>query len=104
MPVRLLGFFRMGHVSGWGTRAGAYSAGQSAEAPVEAPAEELQLQDAFGLTSPSPAPAGAVAVATAPVALTAVAAPARRRLNPQAAIPYLIGIGIFALEAITLVP
>jgi hyaluronan synthase len=27
MPVRLLGFLRMAHVAGWGTRAGAYSGG-----------------------------------------------------------------------------
>jgi hyaluronan synthase len=27
MPIRLLGFFRMGHASGWGTRAGAYAGG-----------------------------------------------------------------------------
>ncbi|WP_149202056.1 glycosyltransferase [Actinotalea subterranea] len=37
MPVRLIGFFRMGHVSGWGTRAGAYSGGPGDAAPdVEA--------------------------------------------------------------------
>jgi cellulose synthase/poly-beta-1,6-N-acetylglucosamine synthase-like glycosyltransferase len=28
MPIRLLGFFRLAHVAGWGTRAGAYVAGQ----------------------------------------------------------------------------
>lgn len=27
MPIRLIGFFRMGHASGWGTRAGAYAGG-----------------------------------------------------------------------------
>jgi hyaluronan synthase len=33
MPIRLLGFFRMAHASGWGTRAGAYSGG--ADDPTE---------------------------------------------------------------------
>ena len=28
MPIRLIGFFRMAHVAGWGTRSGAYTAGQ----------------------------------------------------------------------------
>ena len=31
MPVRFLGFLRMAHASGWGTRAGAYAGGVSAE-------------------------------------------------------------------------
>src|SRR6185437_9383696 len=29
MPIRLLGFFRMAHASGWGTRAGAYAGGST---------------------------------------------------------------------------
>ncbi|WP_066586760.1 glycosyltransferase family 2 protein [Cellulomonas timonensis] len=33
MPVRLLGFLRMAHASGWGTRAGAYAGGDPAPAP-----------------------------------------------------------------------
>ena len=33
MPVRLLGFLRMAHASGWGTRAGAYAGGDPAPLP-----------------------------------------------------------------------
>ena len=33
MPVRLLGFLRMAHASGWGTRAGAYAGGDPAPTP-----------------------------------------------------------------------
>jgi hyaluronan synthase len=38
MPIRIYGFFRLGHVGGWGTRAGAHDgrAGERAPAPVEA--------------------------------------------------------------------
>ena len=35
MPVRLLGFLRMAHASGWGTRAGAYAGGNPGVAPTE---------------------------------------------------------------------
>lgn len=35
MPVRLLGFLRMAHASGWGTRAGAYAGGDPGVAPAE---------------------------------------------------------------------
>ena len=37
MPVRLLGFLRMAHASGWGTRAGAYAGGDPAPAPDATP-------------------------------------------------------------------
>jgi hyaluronan synthase len=37
------------------------------------------------------------------VTTLAPAAPARRRLNPYAAIPYLIGIAIFVVEAFAIV-
>ncbi|WBU38475.1 glycosyltransferase family 2 protein [Homoserinibacter sp. YIM 151385] len=137
MPVRLIGFFRLAHASGWGTRAGAY-AGGSQDAELEAAAAQgaqvIMTQggrvalptDAAGIpVSPVDAPGidrsprgdlehGGVLTGLAPTrveAPTARRAPAapvgrrtrRRRLNPLAAIPYLIGIGIFALEAIVIV-
>jgi len=44
MPIRLIGFFRMAHVAGWGTRAGAYTAGQR-DAGDDLIAELEQAQD-----------------------------------------------------------
>ena len=49
MPIRLLGFLRMAHASGWGTRAGAYGGGSENEdliAELEsAPAGPADLVD-----------------------------------------------------------
>ncbi|GAB3598298.1 glycosyltransferase family 2 protein [Microbacterium tumbae] len=130
MPVRLIGFFRMGHVAGWGTRAGAYSAGQDdAVDGIQAadPESERMLQELRDLsdgttTAPAPAvdahPADAVPTSTAATAvLPRTAAPLRRktmqepppspeprrRLNPKAAWPYVIGFTIFGMEAVFLV-
>ncbi|MBT2504117.1 glycosyltransferase [Curtobacterium sp. ISL-83] len=36
MPIRLIGFFRLAHASGWGTRAGAYAGGPMEEDPSPA--------------------------------------------------------------------
>lgn len=46
MPIRLLGFLRMAHVAGWGTRAGAYQAGQE-----EAADEPAAVTPGSGLTA-----------------------------------------------------
>lgn len=135
MPVRLLGFLRMAHASGWGTRAGAYAGGdpgapaddQGLLAELElmsrpAPVDVVDRDDsAAGSGSTSPWPPvtaagtpGALATetltATTPApgptrrATRATTAPTqaapRRRLNPLAAIPYVIATGIFALEAL----
>ena len=171
MPIRLIGFFRMGHASGWGTRAGAYAGGtaptsddepvgtdpesdrmhqelaklgiepdgtdtsspRSLSAPqtgptavpygplrrgeegqvlVESPTRVALRQDrarsASGLT-PVGTEAAAIAESSAGstaetgVETTAEIAPPRRRLNPKAAWPYVIGLAIFALEAIFIV-
>lgn len=114
MPVRLIGFFRLAHASGWGTRAGAYAGGaqDDALAAADAPAVHLTV----GGTTAVPrdldgdgTATGSIATATVVTdrrSARAVAAPprrTRRRRNPLAAIPYLIGIGIFALEAILIV-
>ncbi|MFF1573356.1 glycosyltransferase [Leifsonia sp. NPDC058292] len=116
MPIRLLGFFRMAHASGWGTRAGAYAGGpteitddndiaESAAAGTTAPAS-LALPDSVGGVSTATALATRAEVRTA---LAAESKPARakraerRRLNPLAGIPYLIGFSILILEAFFLV-
>src|SRR5690606_15853459 len=39
MPIRIIGFFRMGHASGWATRSGAYAGGASIDALVDRLAE-----------------------------------------------------------------
>ena len=185
MPIRLLGFFRMAHASGWGTRAGAYAGGpgkisteqeiaalgltsgsDGGPAPRRLPDEVGGVTTATALASaPRPATGSIVTAgartAGAPTAgitstgmatgnVTALAVrPAiestaavtaavtrtraellasvrptahaktahaktakrakakpgrapRRRLNPLAAIPYLIGLAILSLEALFL--
>lgn len=98
MPIRLIGFFRMGHASGWGTRAGAYGGGVQ-NATLEEELAELERENA---ASDAPYP-GSVLTAntllkTAP-RRTVKAVNTRRKLNPKAAWPYVIGLTIFALEA-----
>jgi len=103
MPIRLIGFFRMGHASGWGTRAGAYAGGASNDDVMNSlsPAEDPGTDILTGAWSPhatavleaSPRRAATVAPRSAP----------RRRLNPKAAWPYAIGLSIFALEAFFIV-
>lgn len=157
MPVRLLGFLRMAHASGWGTRAGAYAGGDpsapaqepgsleseldlmtrtapvdvvdrgvpatpvnpfptqrdhgepgGAEVPVPVGARRAEQGSDHDGTAvlPAVAPARHAAAAAAPAASarrtarTATTAPARRRLNPLAAIPYGIAVVLFALEAL----
>ncbi len=125
MPVRLLGFFRMAHVSGWGTRAHAYGgtdhdaaaavAGtQRTEVPHPA---ELVRAGSVGEVAPVTAGGGAagepagdrLADPAGPPGPGAQAArpsaghqPARVRWrpNPQAAWPYLIGSTLIVLEVL----
>jgi hyaluronan synthase len=126
MPIRLLGFFRMAHASGWGTRAGAYAGGPGEVSSEEEIARHTGgastapvLPDHVGGTTTATALAtrtqlatraeakAAEARAAEAAAEAAAAAPARttprRRLNPLAAIPYLIGFAILTLEALFLV-
>jgi hyaluronan synthase len=49
MPVRLLGFLRMAHASGWGTRAGAYAGGDPGSA--EETPRDSSLEAELGLMS-----------------------------------------------------
>jgi len=136
MPIRLIGFFRMGHASGWGTRAGAYAGGAQDDA---ADAAREQAVDHPGqLSTPAAASLGDIdsswalstsngladgdstALAhgqgsvltaerraetirpTVQKPVTRQSTP-RRRLNPKAAFPYLIGFTIFFVEAVLLV-
>jgi hyaluronan synthase len=126
MPIRLLGFFRMAHASGWGTRAGAYAGGPGEVSSEEEIARHTGgastapvLPDHVGGTTTATALATRTQLATRAEAKAAEAraaeaaaqaaaeAPARttprRRLNPLAAIPYLIGFAILTLEALFLV-
>ncbi|MFP7760586.1 glycosyltransferase [Marisediminicola sp. LYQ134] len=123
MPIRLIGFFRMGHASGWGTRAGAYGGGAANDSAVsehasdslrsvdDAPAGDTSADDILtdlGFSDRRSTPHAGALLEASPrrAAQTRVAAPQpapRRRLNPKAAWPYVIGFTIFALEAILIV-
>ena len=100
MPVRLLGFFRLAHASGWGTRAGAYAGGAQEDAVLQhAPVPELV--GAGGVQAAASTDLLLARHAEEPLA--AAPGAARRTLNPYAALPYLIGAGVLALEAILIV-
>lgn len=105
MPIRLLGFFRMAHASGWGTRAGAYAGGDPAAdaEPVPASAGAHQSRATAVLTRAAAGPVGVASITGLSPSEPRTTARRRRRLNPLAAIPYLIGFTIFALEAMLLV-
>ncbi|MFC8190152.1 glycosyltransferase family 2 protein [Cellulomonas sp. NPDC057328] len=124
MPIRLIGFFRMAHVAGWGTRAGAYTAGQedtvgddplaelestSGDAPVDL--VDRDRGPATGtpaggtpVTVGGPGTSGdgrlALRSTTSQRTRTREVAPTRRRHNPLALVPYAIGIVMFALMAV----
>lgn len=129
MPIRLIGFFRMGHASGWGTRAGAYGGGAANDEIVEhldtknggpelgldtnrpgpQPVDDLSLLESqFDSEPRTPTTHGQTLVATSPRraaqtrAHAPVAAP-RRRLNPKAAWPYIIGAAILLIEGLFIV-
>ncbi|MBD7919063.1 glycosyltransferase [Cellulomonas sp. Sa3CUA2] len=128
MPIRIIGFFRMAHVAGWGTRAGAYVAGQkdASDADLMAELEDTAhgapvdvvdrptLPTQAGHAVPrvpvlhpdaQPTAGGRVGLrAETRLRAQAQAAPApRRRGNPLALVPYLIGILMFALMAVAYV-
>jgi hyaluronan synthase len=117
MPIRLLGFFRMAHASGWGTRSGAYAGGpreEDIEPSPFAPLRSAQVStepDSFeqlGITGATTMLATRPRVAQTTRPTVAHASPVRtrqrvRRFNALASIPYLIGFTILALEAMILV-
>lgn len=140
MPVRLLGFVRMAHASGWGTRAGAYAGGDQGDLMAQledlrddAPRDVVDRTPPHGIpyvgagtdtwiatgattsgvarpgaTDPEGAPPDgtlrtrerrATDERTRRAAQAAPTRPARRRLNPYAAIPYAVAALILAAEA-----
>lgn len=101
MPIRLIGFFRLAHASGWGTRAGAYAGGAQEDAVLEV-APVRRLVGADGSVLDGDAVDLLLARHESPPAAPAPGAE-RRSWNPYAAIPYLIGLGLLALEAIAIV-
>jgi hyaluronan synthase len=133
MPIRLLGFFRMAHASGWGTRAGAYAGGPTetdyqpdvlAAAPHPsagpsspahsvggAAAEERSGEERAGVATLDKTAEQSATTAELELMFAEAAAepptrrvrPARPRPNLKAGIPYLIGFGIFILEGLIIV-
>lgn len=116
MPVRLIGFFRLAHVAGWGTRAGAYVGGGVDATDLENVPADRQLDSAstdFSRQEASawPRPTGGTALLIAPQSVVTGLAPSapararrtRRQFNPYAAIPYLIGFTILAIEVASIV-
>jgi hyaluronan synthase len=66
MPIRLIGFFRLAHASGWGTRAGAYAGGPM-ETEADHPQTDAVQPSAFGTQTPvSPIDAASPAGIDAP--------------------------------------
>lgn len=118
MPIRILGFLRMAHASGWGTRSGAYEGGAEnddlmAELESVGDGAPVDLVDRGApMTPPSGTPSvdGTAGTAVARRRRTATATTAtvppptpRRRLNPLAAVPYGIAFALLALEALAYV-
>ena len=103
MPIRLWGFFRMAHVAGWGTRSNAYAKGQQvSDEQTETEDLDRELDDLMAAGNGHQTGAATLAEPrTAP--LVSVVAPARRRFNSRAGIPYAIGFGLLALEALVYV-
>ena len=119
VPIRLLGFVRMAHASGWGTRAGAYAGGDQSELLDEldhagADASPRRVADVL-VPAQRESPDGALApgagagtvltrqrVAVAVTATTPTGRPvtAPRHLNPWAALPYVLALTILALEVL----
>jgi hyaluronan synthase len=104
MPIRILGFFRMAHASGWGTRSGAYGGGPENEdlmAELEsagggAPVDLVDRVDDGHALQTEVRRRRTAEAAPAPT-------PTRRRLNPLAAVPYGIALALLALEALAYV-
>lgn len=125
MPIRICGFFRMAHVSGWGTRKDAYAGvPDDASSLTQPPCPQLPCPQPSpgtdngtpdngtpgnGSSRPRPARDGtstAVLTEDRVLAIPAVnvrrpaggAAPHDRRFNVLALLPYVIGTTIIALE------
>ncbi|MET0789517.1 MAG: glycosyltransferase family 2 protein [Cellulomonas sp.] len=105
MPIRILGFFRMAHASGWGTRSGAYGGGPENEdlmAELESAGDGAPV-DLVDRVPDENGHAVQTEVRRRRTAEATIAPPARRRLNPLAAVPYGIALALLALEALAYV-
>lgn len=113
MPVRLVGFVRMAHAGGWGTRSNAYTGARDQPVPGGGSAS-LGTWAMSALPATAGVARGDVALAqvgSAPVAVDGVVrvrpawtttppADVPRRFNPYAAIPYLIAAGLLILGVV----
>lgn len=112
MPIRMIGFVRMAHASGWGTRAGAYSGGDVEAAGIDA---ESRGRRSIGASATAASATAASATASGSGigtgTATLVVLPAQRRgalerarphrsPNPWAALPYLAALLILGGEVI----
>ncbi|GHS90267.1 hypothetical protein AGMMS50218_17920 [Actinomycetota bacterium] len=66
MPIRLLGFLRMAHASGWGTRAGAYAGGDQTQAPADDGGVDAGTVPGAAAVLPTPRP-GTIGIGGVPV-------------------------------------
>jgi hyaluronan synthase len=100
MPIRLLGFFRMAHVAGWGTRKGAYRA---ADLPAIAPPDAQRALTAGAQSGEAPHPSGVITTLKPSSTALALSAKPTPRVNPLATVPYLLGAAVFATEVMIFV-
>jgi len=91
MPIRIYGFFRMGHVGGWGTRAGAHTARSADVAVVSEPA----LAYAMGSGASGMVPLEDRRHGTSRGAAERETAPVDG--DPRALLPYLIAAAVLTL-------
>jgi hyaluronan synthase len=112
MPIRLIGFFRMGHRGGWGTRANAYTAdvpdadlrdlalagGSSVPAPRSGPPDSRPHDP--GLQGDGSPRGSSVAVAERVASAVPVRARRVRRPNLEGLLPYAIGLAVVVLEVL----
>lgn len=122
MPIRIIGFFRMAHASGWGTRSGAYGGAVDDPDPVElasspaaviddaSRADARMVSEAQGTGGESTEARSTTAVAILERPATNAVARRRRpvranrkRLNLYAGIPYLIGAVVFSIQVVFIV-
>jgi hyaluronan synthase len=101
MPIRMYGFARLGHAGGWGTRNHAYAGGDAPtdDSGVGAGGAEDEADARWPPAgSPGTGAPGAGTSHSATLLQAAPAsrsgAPARRHLNPYAAIPYFIALAL----------
>jgi hypothetical protein len=112
-PIRIIGFFRMAHVAGWGTRAGAYGGTADDVHPVAPTSVAVQrvpervlvgtgVHAVLPATSAPSSAGSALDLETlyeleSPTVQTSRPA---RAFNAYALIPYVLGAALFAVQAV----